>query len=397
MCRSEILVRLVRRLAALKNPIGDSACARLLLSAPAPELRKPLLGALDDAMRGRDASSVSQELTRLILDQAKGQVDDVTLIRLAARLKTPSALEEARTIATDAHARESDRVAMLDLLGEIKDRLSERLLLKLATTKKNSATAVRAAAFGALGRFDDDAIARALLAEYPHQPETWRLQARELLLSRSSWARAFLEAVDSGEVKSTDVSLEQLSHFGTLRSGELAALVRKHWGVTHGATREERLAEVRRLNNDLRAGPGDFDRGRRLFRERCGTCHRLFGEGETIGPDLSYANRQDRDFLLISLVDPTGVVRKEYQAYQVATHDGRVFSGLIVDQTPETITLRDGKGVRSQVARSEVDELKESNVSLMPEALYKEFSPQELRDLIRFVQSEAQPGREGRP
>jgi putative heme-binding domain-containing protein len=112
---------------------------------------------------------------------------------------------------------------------------------------------------------------------------------------------------------------------------------------------------------------------------------------------LSFANRQDRDFLLISLVDPTGVVRKEYQAFQVATRDGRVFSGLIVDQSPETITLRDGKGVRSQVARSEIDELKESNVSLMPDALYKEFSPQELRDLFSFLQCEAQPGREGQP
>ena len=73
-------------------------------------------------------------------------------------------------------------------------------------------------------------------------------------------------------------------------------------------------------------------------------------EGETIGPDLSYANRHDRDFLLISLVDPTGVVRKEYQAYQLATKDGRVLSGLIVEQTPETITLRDAKGVRTQLA-----------------------------------------------
>ena len=66
-------------------------------------------------------------------------------------------------------------------------------------------------------------------------------------------------------------------------------------------------------------------------------------------------------------------------------------SGLIVEQTPETITLRDAKGVRSQVARSEIDELKESDVSLMPESLYKEFSPQQLRDLFSFLQTEPQP------
>jgi putative heme-binding domain-containing protein len=396
MCRSVILVRLVRRFAALKNPVGDSACARLLASAPSADVRRPLLAALDESMHGREPGTVAPDLARSILDLANGEVDDITLIRLAARLKKPLALERARTIAKDANVRAADRVSILELLGEIKDSASVRLFLDLVTTHKDSATAVRTAAFGALGQFEDEAIAKVLLAEYPHQPEPWRLQARELLLSRSTWARAFLQAVDSGKFKSTDVSLEQLSHFGTLRSGDLAALVRKHWGVAHGATREERLAEVRRLNNDLRAGPGDIDRGRRLFRERCATCHRLFGEGETIGPDLSYANRHDRDFLLISLVDPTGVVRKEYQAYQVGTRDGRLFAGLIVDQSPETITLRDSKGVRTQIARSEIDELKESNVSLMPEALYKEFSPQELRDLFCFLQREAQPGREGR-
>ena len=221
-------------------------------------------------------------------------------------------------------------------------------------------------------------------------------QARELLLSRTSWARAFLGAVDAGKIPARDVTLEELSRFTTLGSGDLAALVRKHWGVTRGATREEKLAEVRRLNNDLRAGPGDPERGRRLFQDRCATCHRFFGQGETLGPDLSYANRHDRDFLLISLVDPTGVVRKEYQAYQLATKDGRVLSGLIVEQTPETITLRDAKGVRTQLARSEVEELKESDVSLMPESLYKEFSPQQLRDLFCFLQGEPQAGRKER-
>ena len=165
-------------------------------------------------------------------------------------------------------------------------------------------------------------------------------------------------------------------------------MVRKHWGATRGATREERLAEVRRLNNDLRAAPGDPARGHRLFRDRCATCHRLNGEGETIGPDLTYANRQDRDFLLVSLVDPGGVVRKEYQASIVATRDGRVLSGLIVEQTPEAIVLRDAKGQRTRSPAAEVQELKESDVSLMPESLYKEFSPEQLRDLFSFLQNE---------
>jgi putative heme-binding domain-containing protein len=100
--------------------------------------------------------------------------------------------------------------------------------------------------------------------------------------------------------------------------------------------------------------------------------------------------------LLVSLVDPAGVVRKEYQAYNVATKDGRVVSGLIVDQTPEAIIVRGAKGERTRVSRSEIEDLKESDASLMPESLYKELNPQQLRDLFSFLQSEPFDGRQGK-
>src|SRR5207253_1213898 len=90
----------------------------------------------------------------------------------------------------------------------------------------------------------------------------------------------------------------------------LDALVRKHWGAVTTGTPEEKLAEVRRLNNDLRAAAGDPSKGKVLFETHCATCHKLFGEGKDVGPDLTTANRGDRDYLLVSLVDPSAVVRK---------------------------------------------------------------------------------------
>ena len=77
MCRSVILVRLIRRFAASKSRKGDFACARLLASAPSADLRRPLLTALDEAMRGRDASSVAPELTRSLVDLADDDPGDV--------------------------------------------------------------------------------------------------------------------------------------------------------------------------------------------------------------------------------------------------------------------------------------------------------------------------------
>ena len=263
------------------------------------------------------------------------------------------------------------------------------LLLEMITGKSVPSPLIRSAVVAALGRFDDPAIASTILTTYPQKDEDWRSNLRELLLSRVEWGKAYLAAIDRGDLKASDITLDQLGQYSILRDPGLAALVRKHWGVTRGATREERLAEVRRLNNDLRAGSGDPARGRLLFRDRCAACHRLHGEGGTIGPDLTYANRQDRDYLLVSLVDPAGVVRKEYQVYNIATKGGRVLTGLISEQTPDEITLCNSKGERTRVPRSELEELKEADTSLMPESLYKEFKPAQLRDLFAFLQSTA--------
>ncbi len=265
VCRSVILVRLMRRFAAGNNREGDVACARLLASSPTADLRRPLLAALDEAMRGRAASLLAPELTRSIVDMNRDNPGDVALIRLSARLGDETSIERARAIAKDNHEPGPVRTAMLDLLGEVRDQPSIPSLLAVATHAEDADGAILAAAFGALARFEDDAIAAALVAVYPTRALSWRSRARDVLLNRTTWAWAFLGAVEAGKIAAEDVTLEELSRFTTLNSGELAAMVRKHWGITRGATREERLAEVRRLNNDLRAGIGDPERGAGYF------------------------------------------------------------------------------------------------------------------------------------
>jgi putative heme-binding domain-containing protein len=144
---------------------------------------------------------------------------------------------------------------------------------------------------------------------------------------------------------------------------------------------------MRRMNNDLRAGPGDAARGRELFRKQCATCHQLFGEGEKIGPDLTHANRADRDYLLASMVDPSAVVRAEYLSYVITTTDGRVFTGLIAAQSPTEVTLLSSKNERTTIRREQIDVLRESPTSLMPEDQLKQLKPQELRDLFAYLQA----------
>ncbi len=397
MIRDIVLSRLMRRWAQERSAAGDGACASLLASAPSAEATRPLLSALDESVQGRQAATVTPALSHAVIERWVREPTDVTLTRLAARWGNASARRQALAVARDHREPERDRLALLDLQGELRDRESMGMLLDLAIRDASASAAVRLAALSALGRFEDQSIASALVATYPRQSEASRSRVRELLLSRTAWARIYLAAIGRGDLPAKDLTLEQLGRFPALQDPSLAVLLRRYWGTTKGATREERLAEVRRLNNDLRAAPGDSAQGRRLFHDRCAVCHRLDGEGETLGPDLTYANRKDRDFLLLSLVDPGGSVRKEYQAYQVATKDGRVLCGLIVEQTPGTITLRDAKGEPTRIARTEVEELRESDVSLMPDSLYREFNPAQLRDLFSYLQSDLPKERKEQP
>jgi putative membrane-bound dehydrogenase-like protein len=386
LVRDAILPRLVRRFAAEATAEGDEACARLLDAAPSGRDRRPLLAVLEDSLRGRPMGKLGPALARAVKGppaSGPGTFDPLTT-RLAARAGDRAALDRAIAAAADRQAAEPDRLAMIALLGELSDRASLVPLLGLATGGESDA--LRTAALGALGRFDDGTIPPALLSAYPREGEPWRRRARDLLLGRAGWARALLAEVDCGRIPAAEVPVDQVRRVSALGDPRLDQLVRKHWGQLTESTPEAKLAEVRRLNNDLRAAVGDAARGRALFREHCATCHKLFGEGNAVGPDLTHANRRDREFLLVSLVDPGGVVRKEYQSAVVQTRDGRVLTGLVAEQTPVQITLLGASGERTAVRRDEVEAVADSPASLMPEDLYRRFTPDALRDLFRYLE-----------
>jgi putative heme-binding domain-containing protein len=385
LVRTMILPRLIRRYAAEACTEGDTACALLLSSAPTAADRVPLLEALHEGLRGRGRPA-APALLASVLRGCEVAPNDPLLLRVAARLGDRKALERALTIARDSQAGSSERLAMLALFAEVNSPGPCSQLIALAEADKSPA--IRIAALDALARRDELDVAEALLRSYLHQGNHWQARARDLLLSRVAWARQFLDSITHGAIRVEDVPLNQVGKIALLGDPELDARVRVLWGTVRAATPEERLAEVRRLNNDLRAAGGDRIHGRVLFQKHCATCHKLFGEGADTGPDLTHANRKDRDYLLVSLVDPSGTIRKEFQAFVAATHGGRVVTGLIAAQDANSVTLVDAKGTRVTLARDKLEDLKESPASLMPEDLYKSLNPAELRDLFSYLQGD---------
>jgi len=283
------------------------------------------------------------------------------------------------------------RVAMLQVVGEFGLPNCARRVLTLLDS--DQAEPIQLAALDALQHFDNDVNVDWLLAHYPKMKDRLRSATRDALLGRKSWALRFLQEIDRGRFLHQEVPLDQVRQLSLHQDQQLDKLARKLWGNIKGGTPEEKLAEVRRLHNDLRAGMGNPVRGRELFRKHCASCHRLYEDGQPVGPDLTHANRQDRDYLLISIVDPSAVIRKEYLSYVVQTTNGRVDIGLMVEQTPNSITVLNAKTERVTVPRDKIESIQESTVSLMPENLLKDLQPQELRDLFSYLENDKPPGK----
>jgi putative heme-binding domain-containing protein len=415
LVRDVILERLMRRYSAENAEAGWTACARLLASAPAVR-RGRLLAALDQGLEdrparpGNNAGTLFQQLAVVEKPRGSGTIGepklpqtlsrrldalwtddttDVTLIRVCARLGRSAAKRRAVALATDRKMPQAVRLALLDVLADVGDPGCVEPLVKLVGSDEAEVTQM--AVLTMLQRFEQGEIADALLRHYLKLSTRLRARASEVLLSRKPWAKAFLQEIDRGRLDAREVSADQLRVIALHGDRALDDLVRKHWGNIRPGTPEEKLAEMRRLSNDLRAGSGQRAEGREVFRKLCATCHKLFEEGESLGPDLTHANRKDRDYLLASIVDPSAVIRKEYLAYDVVTTDGRSLTGLIAEQTANAITLLDAKNQRTKVARDRIESIQESPVSLMPENLLKDLKPQELRDLFSYLQTDQPP------
>ncbi len=394
--RDVLLPRLIRRYAAEGTAAGVDSVVTLLRAAPGVQQRRGLWSAIVAGWQERGGElagggSLTSESLRghaiaeLLLADWRSEPADVTLLRAGILLGLSEPRVWAERVAFSADTPVEQRVRLLEVLVLLHD---ERLAgPSLALVKSDAADVVRAAALRVLANSAaDEGVADELIELQRKFPEGGlNSQLRDVLLSRPIWAKRWLQAVDGGRIPAAWTSLEQIRRVALFADAELDGLVAKHWGRLHGVTREDRLAEVRRLNNDLRAGTGDGVAGRELFRRHCAACHQLSGEGGRVGPDLTTANRQDRDFLLISLVDPSSVIRREYVSVVVQTRSGRVLTGLPISRSESLLVLADSKGERQEIATAEIEELSESGVSLMPEDLYRQLKPQQLRDLFAYL------------
>ena len=128
-----------------------------------------------------------------------------------------------------------------------------------------------------------------------------------------------------------------------------------------------------------------------VFKKLCAQCHKMYGEGVDVGPDITSNGRADFDQLLSNIFDPSLVIGAGYQAVTVNTKQGQLISGLVVEDNPERVILKVQGGERKTIARKDVEEQFTSKLSMMPEDLEKQLRPQEIVDLLSYLSLDRPP------
>lgn len=385
LVREHLLERVMRRFAQAGTRPDLLACAELLRLAPSQPHAARLLAGFEAAFKGRSVAGVPRQL----LD-ALASFGGLSLA-LDVRRGNPAAVERALALIADQAAGRDQRLPLLEVLGEVRAPQSVPVLLSLlqpppgAAAPPGADAVLQRAALVALQQFDDAQIGREVLAAWPSLgAEVWPA-AFTLLASRPAWAQALLEAVDAGQIAVSLVPQDTLAKLALYRQPRIAGLFAKHFGQTHPANHDEMAGRIARAREVIYAGVGNPYAGQPLFATLCGACHKLFGQGGQIGPDLTAFQREDLDTLLLSVVNPNAEIREGYENYQVTTKDGRTVSGFLVESDDRRLVLRGLDGANLTLRREDIAEFKPAGLSLMPEGLLDALDDQQLRDLFAYL------------
>jgi putative heme-binding domain-containing protein len=135
----------------------------------------------------------------------------------------------------------------------------------------------------------------------------------------------------------------------------------------------------------------DVAKGHLIFNAICGQCHKLFGEGQNVGPDLTGSNRATLDYLLDNVLDPNAVIGKDYQLNIFELNDGRVASGVVKEESPVAYRIAMPGGLEQTIKTSEVKKRTVAKVSTMPEGLFDALPQEQLQQLVAYLQTNASP------
>lgn len=365
--------RLAEDLEKSPEPVND------LLTRSTEANRLDILRGLNEALRGW--TKAPKPAAWDTVAKAGGDEETQTLIReLSVVFGDGRARDELLAIAkneeADPGARRSALTNLLrdptpDLLPMLKGWTNDRIL-------------AREAILG-LASYDDPEVPARIIGQWKRD-NVYRAVCIDTLVSRASYAKALLDRIAKGEMPRDAISPFQARQIQSLGDEALTKQLAEVWGEIRD-TPEAMKAEIANWKTILTPetiAAADPVRGKMLFSGVCGACHKLYGEGGAIGPDLTGSDRHNLDYLLGNIVNPNEVVPADYRLTVFTLKDGRVVSGVVPEESERSVTVHT-PAERLTLSTDSIAKRETLPVSLMPEGLLKAMDEASVKDLIAYL------------
>lgn len=269
------------------------------------------------------------------------------------------------------------RSAKPELLATIRSLITDKVL----------GTSARSA----LAAYDDPSIPKQLINNWPVRSEEQQVATVATLTSRAPYAKALLEAMKAGKVPATAISPFQARQIRNLGDEGVSKLLTETWGEIRD-TPEAKKAEFAKWEGMLKAdrlAKADPSKGRMIFTAACAACHKMYGQGGAIGPELTGSDRHNLKYLLENILDPSAVVPADFRVSVFQLKDGRTLTGVIPEQTERTLTVQT-PAERLTLERTQIVKQEQLPMSLMPEGLLSALGDENVANLIAYLMGNGQ-------
>lgn len=364
---------------------GEASYGPLIttLSEAKDEAARDMLIGTREALRGRKRIDMPSNWPTAYAKLKSSQNPEVRELTaaLAVTFGDNAAIADLLTTAANRKATTKERNAAIELLRDQAPPQMAEVLQSLLDDKD-----VRRAAIRGLAVAQDKDTPSKLVATYAGFSTEEKQDAIATLTSRKEYATALLDAVEKKQIARGDVSAYAARQMHAFGDKTLTERLRTVWGEIRDSAPEKQqlIAKLKSQLSPNTLKNADLAHGKLLFKKTCQQCHRLFGEGGAIGPDLTGSNRGNLDYLLGNIIDPSAEIGRDYRMSIVTTKGGRVVTGLQVESTPTRLTLQTATE-KIVLDRNDIEEVTESPLSIMPEGQLNSLSKDDVRDLIGFL------------
>ncbi len=242
-------------------------------------------------------------------------------------------------------------------------------------------------AISAFTRLDDPRGAAMLLDKKAWSAYTPRIKSAVVaaVVSKPAFIKELFAVIEKGAITGAELSSADRVRLMSDKNTEISDRAKRLFKELEGG---DRMKVYQEYKNALSASV-DAKLGKAVFQKACSACHTYKNEGGKVGPDLTGVKNQPADALLLHILVPNYEVLPAYQSISIRTNDGRSFSGWLVSETENSLTLRTTFGTDESILRRNISSLSNSGLSLMPDGLEQSINKDEMAKLIAYLKAGA--------